>query len=102
MPALASDLRKSLETAVVKARELAERGAMEALATLDVGGNSHITSMTAEQERLRRRLRAHGRQLGISAIRRRARRASSAWCARWPMSTGTACCLPASWRRTSC
>jgi hypothetical protein len=67
MPALASDLRKSLETAVVKARELAERGAREALAALDVGGNSHIPSMTAEQERLRRRLRAHGRQLGDQA-----------------------------------
>jgi hypothetical protein len=52
---------------VVKARELAERGAREALAALDVGGNSHIPSMTAEQERLRRRLRAHGRQLGDQA-----------------------------------
>lgn len=64
MPALASDLRKTLETTVVKARELAERGARDALAALDVAGNSHIPSMTAEQERLRRRLRAHGRQLG--------------------------------------
>ena len=64
MPTLASDLRKSLETSVVKARELAERGARDALAALDVGGNSHIPSLTAEQERLRRRLRAHGRQLG--------------------------------------
>jgi hypothetical protein len=64
MPALASDLRKTLESTVVKARELAERGARDALAALDVPGNSHIPSMTAEQERLRRRLRAHGRQLG--------------------------------------
>jgi hypothetical protein len=67
MPALASDLRRILETTVGKARELAERGAREALAALDVGGNSHIPSMTAEQERLRRRLRAHGRQLGDQA-----------------------------------
>lgn len=64
MPALASDLRKTLEATVVKARDLAERGARDALAALDVAGNSHIPSMTAEQERLRRRLRAHGRQLG--------------------------------------
>jgi len=67
MPALASDLRKTLETTVVKARDLAERGARDALTALDVAGNSHIPSMTAEQERLRRRLRAHGRQLGDQA-----------------------------------
>jgi hypothetical protein len=67
MPALASDLRKTLETTVVKARELAERGARATLDELDVAGNSHIASMTAEQERQRRRLRAHGRQLGDQA-----------------------------------
>ena len=67
MPALASDLRKTLETTVVKARDLAERGARATLDELDVAGNSHIASMTAEQERQRRRLRAHGRQLGDQA-----------------------------------
>ena len=67
MPALAPALRKTLETTVVKARELAERGARAALEELDVAGNSHIASMTAEQERQRRRLRAHGRQLGDQA-----------------------------------
>jgi hypothetical protein len=64
MPALSSDLRKTLENTVVKARELAERGARATLEELDVAANSHIASMTAEQERQRRRLRAHGRQLG--------------------------------------
>jgi hypothetical protein len=67
MPALAPALRKTLETTVVKARELAERGARASLEELDVAGNSHIASMTAEQERQRRRLRAHGRQLGDQA-----------------------------------
>jgi N-6 DNA Methylase len=67
MPALASDLRKTLESTVVKARELAERGARATLDELDVAGNSHFASMTAEQERQRRRLRAHGRQLGDQA-----------------------------------
>ena len=67
MPALAPALRKTLENTVVKARELAERGARAALEELDVAGNSHIASMTAEQERQRRRLRAHGRQLGDQA-----------------------------------
>jgi hypothetical protein len=67
MPALSAALRKTLEATVVKARELAERGARAALEELDVAGNSHIASMTAEQERQRRRLRAHGRQLGDQA-----------------------------------
>lgn len=67
MPALAADLRKTLETSVVQARQLAERGARASLEELDVAGNSHIASMTAEQERQRRRLRAHGRQLGDQA-----------------------------------
>ena len=64
MSTLSSALRRTLETTVVKARELAERGARATLEELDVSGNSHIASMTAEQERHRRRLRAHGRQLG--------------------------------------
>jgi hypothetical protein len=67
MPALSAALRKTLETTVVKARELAERGARASLEELDVAANSHIASMTAEQERQRRRLRAHGRQLGDQA-----------------------------------
>ena len=67
MPALAPALRRNLENTVVKARELAERGARATLDELDVAGNSHIASMTAEQERQRRRLRAHGRQLGDQA-----------------------------------
>jgi hypothetical protein len=48
MPALSAALRKTLEATVVKARELAERGARAALEELDVAGNSHIASMTAE------------------------------------------------------
>jgi plasmid stabilization system protein ParE len=67
MPALAPALRRNLENTVVKARELAERGARASLEELDVAGNSHFASMTAEQERQRRRLRAHGRQLGDQA-----------------------------------
>ena len=38
MPALASDLRRTLETTVVKARDMAERGASEALNGLAVEG----------------------------------------------------------------
>jgi hypothetical protein len=64
MPALASALRKTLETSVVKARDLAERGAREALTGLAVETKEPFGSMGDEQRRLRNRLRAHGRQLG--------------------------------------
>ncbi|MFM7266199.1 MAG: SAM-dependent DNA methyltransferase, partial [Cyanobium sp.] len=64
MPALASDLRRNLENTVVKARDLAERGARDALTALAVGASEPFASMSEEERRLRNRLRAHGRQLG--------------------------------------
>ena len=64
MPALASDLRKTLETTVVKARDLAERGACDALTALAVGASEPFSSMGDEERKLRNRLRARGRQLG--------------------------------------
>jgi len=64
MPALASALRKTLETTVVKARDLAERGAREALTGLAVEAKEPFGSMGEEERRLRNRLRARGRQLG--------------------------------------
>jgi len=64
MPSLVSTLRKALENTVVKARDLAERGAREALAGLAVGANEPFSSMGDEERKLRNRLRAHGRQLG--------------------------------------
>jgi hypothetical protein len=64
MPALASALRKTLETTVVKARDLAERGSREALTGLAVEAKEPFGSMGEEERRLRNRLRARGRQLG--------------------------------------
>ena len=64
MPALASDLRRTLENTVVKARELAERGARDALTALAVGASEPFGSMSEEERKLRNRLRARGRQLG--------------------------------------
>lgn len=64
MSALASDLRKTLETSVVKARDLAERGAREALTGLAVEAKEPFGSIGEEERRLRNRLRARGRQLG--------------------------------------
>jgi hypothetical protein len=64
MPALASDLRKTLEATVVKARDKAESGARDALTALAVGANEPFASMSEEERKLRNRLRARGRQLG--------------------------------------
>ncbi|MCT0213655.1 SAM-dependent DNA methyltransferase, partial [Synechococcus sp. CS-1326] len=64
MPALASTLRQSLDKTVVKARDLAERGAREALTGLAVEAKEPFSSMSDVERKLRNRLRAHGRQLG--------------------------------------
>jgi hypothetical protein len=64
MPALASDLRKTLEATVVKARDKAEGGARDALTALAVDAREPFASMSEEERKLRNRLRARGRQLG--------------------------------------
>ncbi|HBO1206623.1 SAM-dependent DNA methyltransferase [Pseudomonas aeruginosa] len=57
-------LRKQLETTVIKARDIAEQAAQEALTRLSVGDASPASYLDEEQRALRNRLRAHGRQLG--------------------------------------
>jgi len=64
MPALASELRKTLESAVVDARDKAERGARDALTALAVAASEPYSSMSEDERKLRNRLRARGRQLG--------------------------------------
>ena len=64
MPALASELRKTLENTVVDARDKAERGARDALTALAVAASEPYASMSEEERKLRNRLRARGRQLG--------------------------------------
>jgi hypothetical protein len=64
MPALASDLRKTLEATVVKARDKAEGGARDALTSLAVDASEPFGSMSEQERKLRNRLRARGRQLG--------------------------------------
>ena len=48
MPALASDLRKTLEATVVKARDKAEGGARDALTALAVDASEPFASMSEE------------------------------------------------------
>ncbi|WP_339534301.1 Eco57I restriction-modification methylase domain-containing protein [Pseudomonas hunanensis] len=59
-------LRRALETAVVKARDIAEQAAIQALKRLSVGDAKSAEYLSDEQRKLRTRLRAHGRQQGDS------------------------------------
>ena len=64
MAALSSTLRNQLERTVIAARDVAEEGAWAALERLAVNKTKPLSHMTAEQRKLRVKLRAKGRQLG--------------------------------------
>ncbi len=64
MKPLAVEHRKNLERVIVDAREAAETGSRAALEFLAVHYREPYAHMTLRQRRLRRRLRAHARQLG--------------------------------------
>ncbi len=64
MPPLSSELRRTLENSVIKAREEAERAAAAAIAALAVERNEAFPAMSNEQRGLRNALRARVRQLG--------------------------------------
>ena len=64
MSNLTPELRKKLERTVIQAREVAEAAARTALEALAVPKHEPFGHMDSEQRRLRRRLRAHARQLG--------------------------------------
>lgn len=59
-------LRRTLEASVVKARDIAEKAATQALTQLSIGDAKPADYLSDEQRKLRKRLRAHGRQLGDS------------------------------------
>jgi hypothetical protein len=59
-------LRRALEATVVKARDIAELAATQAVKRLGVGDAKPADYLSDEQRKLRTRLRAHGRQLGDS------------------------------------
>ncbi len=64
MPSLSTELRNRLAKAIQAARREAEAGARKALETLAVHHHEPHSSMGPGEQLLRRRLRAHGRQLG--------------------------------------
>ena len=57
-------LRRTLEATVIKARDIAEQAATQAVKRLGVGDAKPADYLNDEQRKLRTRLRAHGRQLG--------------------------------------
>jgi hypothetical protein len=64
MPTLPKDLRSKLEKAVIAARDEATEGAKAASIALGVGDGKKPGHLDAAGEKLRRRLRARGRQAG--------------------------------------
>ena len=64
MKTLLPAFRRQLEQTVSAARDTAETGAQAALKTLAVHHHESYAQMSLEQRELRRRLRAHARQLG--------------------------------------
>lgn len=59
-------LRRTLEASVVKARDIAEKAATQSLTQLSIGDAKPADYLSDKQRKLRKRLRAHGRQLGDS------------------------------------
>ncbi len=66
--ALDKTLRSGLERIVIKARDIAEEAASQALKRLAVADKSAPDFFSDEQKSLRNRLRAHGRQLGDARL----------------------------------
>jgi len=64
MQPLAKALRNDLEKTVKSARDIAESAAKACLEQLGVGEPAPFSHLSDDQKDLRRRLRAHGRQLG--------------------------------------
>ena len=64
MKTLSTEFRRQLERTVIEARDVAEDGARFALEALAVQHHEPYGSMSTGQRTLRRRLRAHARQLG--------------------------------------
>ena len=64
MKKLSTEYRRQLERTVIEARDVAEAGARVSLEVLAVQHHEPYGHMGAEQRTLRRRLRAHARQLG--------------------------------------
>ena len=65
MTTLSTELRNRLKEAVIAARDIAEPGCRAALEALAVHHHEPYGQMSIEERSLRRKLRAHARQLGV-------------------------------------
>ena len=70
MAPLPSNLRRDLEKAIIKARDVAVDGSREALEALTVHEGKRGTHLSKAQASLRNRLRAHGHQIGDARNRK--------------------------------
>ncbi len=70
MPALPTELRRTLERTVIAAREAAEKGARASLDALAVRDERLLPGLTQEQREHRNALRARGRALGAGSLDR--------------------------------
>ena len=68
MSTLSKEFRRQLENTVLKARDEAERGAAAALEELGLSETKIPTHLNDAQQKLRRKLRAHGKQVGDTQI----------------------------------
>jgi hypothetical protein len=68
MSTLSKEFRRQLENTVLKARDEAERGAAAALEELGLSETKIPTHLNEAQQKLRRKLRAHGKQVGDTQI----------------------------------
>ena len=68
MATLSKEYRRQLENTVLKARDEAERGAAAALEELGLSETKIPTHLNEAQQKLRRKLRAHGKQVGDTQI----------------------------------
>ena len=64
MKVLSNELRSKLENDIIKARDIAEQGAEIAIKQMGVDAAKAPTHLTKKQLELRRKMRAHARQLG--------------------------------------
>jgi hypothetical protein len=68
MATLSKELRRALERAVLVARDIAEKGVTEAIVSFGVGDAKAPPHLDEAGKLLRRKLRAHGRQVGDKII----------------------------------
>ena len=102
MQPLDKTLRNRLERTIKEARDIADDAARTVLEQLGVAEAAPFAHLSAEERELRRRLRAHGRQLGdLRDIRTRVQKIDHL-IEKVAYELGTACCLLAFWPKTIC